>query len=244
MYDICSHFHSLRTTATHLFFSDCLRDYFMIAEISRNTGCWCQKVVKWERRELTCITFNTAICMVLCMSMLQLTSMHEHFTVDQDQVLLVLITTAILLDCLLIWRNASKFAVADILSLENLLRFTCKLLSINSFSPPLSPKYTYLLNFLHITLIVYQNLPSPSALTLKLSILYNEWGYLVTALILALNKFWFCVSPCQSVSLNFLLNCHFLRIPICTGRRKLKPLRARLCSAMESQLLWKIFHVP
>lgn len=35
-----------------------------LAEISRNSGCWCQEVVQRERRKLACIAFNFAICMV------------------------------------------------------------------------------------------------------------------------------------------------------------------------------------
>lgn len=39
-----------------------LLDLLLFAEISRDSGCGCQKVVKWKRRELASITFNFAIC--------------------------------------------------------------------------------------------------------------------------------------------------------------------------------------
>jgi hypothetical protein len=35
-----------------------------LAEISRNSGCWCQEVVQRERRKLACIAVNFTIRML------------------------------------------------------------------------------------------------------------------------------------------------------------------------------------
>lgn len=43
-------------------FSLIVSDLILFAEISRDSGCRSQAVVKWKRRQLACITFNFAIC--------------------------------------------------------------------------------------------------------------------------------------------------------------------------------------